>query len=221
MSFTPNFTIPYQALTDAPDGPNLCEDGFLAVDAALTGLDARLDVLEAKATYVKINESILTVAAASVTFSSIPGTYRSLVLECASRGDAAQQFVGVSLRYNGDSGTTYDYEQLTGAGSAPQAFEALNATSTIIGETPGATTVAGSAAVHTVVIPWYAGAAFWKLHTASHALSGQTSGGQASQLYSKHWVGRWRSTAAITSITILASAGNFVAGSSFALYGLP
>jgi len=45
MPFTPNYAIPYQTLADPPDGPNLGEDGFLAVDTALASLAALITPL--------------------------------------------------------------------------------------------------------------------------------------------------------------------------------
>lgn len=45
MSFTPVYSIPYQTLADPPDGPNLGEDGFMAVDAALAAIAAQVSPL--------------------------------------------------------------------------------------------------------------------------------------------------------------------------------
>lgn len=46
MAQTPTYGFPYQTSTDPPDGSNLGEDGFLAVESALKALDARVVVLE-------------------------------------------------------------------------------------------------------------------------------------------------------------------------------
>lgn len=50
MPSTPTYSLPYQTLSDAPDGPNLGEDLALAVEAALSAqvalLAARLTLLE-------------------------------------------------------------------------------------------------------------------------------------------------------------------------------
>lgn len=221
MPTTPTWGIPYQSLADPPDGPNLGEDGFLAVDAALSGLDVRVDALEAAAKFTRIAESVLVGTAASVTFSSIPATYRSLLLHCMCRGDTAAAFVSVRLRFNGDSAGNYDSEQDVGVGSAASALEALNATGADIGEATAANAVAGSVAIMCVEIPWYTNATFWKSLICTHMLQAQTSGGQTGQIHSKQWVSRWRNTGAINQIQILPTTGNFIAGSSFALYGLP
>jgi hypothetical protein len=40
MAVTPIYNLPYQALTDAPDGAGLGQNGFLAVEAQLVRIDA-------------------------------------------------------------------------------------------------------------------------------------------------------------------------------------
>lgn len=223
-AFTPNFAIPYQTVTDAPHGPNLGEDIAFATDTALLGLDARIDTLEAATHFTRIDRQILVGTAASITLpsvGSIPGTYSALRLLCMCRGDTAAAFTTTRLRFNADSGANYDSEQDSAAGSSATAFEALNATGADIGESTAASAVAGSVSIMDVSIPFYTNTTFWKSIISVHMLQGQTSGGQAGEIRAKQWVSRWRNTAAITSITILPGAGNFIAGSSFALYGIP
>jgi hypothetical protein len=48
MSLTPNYAIPFQALLDRPDGPNLGEDMAMRIDAVLRGLDSRVAQAEAQ-----------------------------------------------------------------------------------------------------------------------------------------------------------------------------
>jgi len=166
--------------------------------------------------YTKVNESILVAPAASILFSSIPSTYRSLRLEILGRGDTAAAFIGVQIRFNADATAIYDSQQMSGNATTIAAFEAINATGADIGEIAAASATAGAAGMMTVTIPFYAGTTFWKLLTASHQLSSATG---TAGLRSKHWASRWRNTAAITSITILPTTGNFIAGTSATLYG--
>jgi hypothetical protein len=167
----------------------------------------------------KIAENILVGTSASISFASIPQTYRNLTLKIVARGDTAAAFVSCRIRFNGDTGTNYDCEQVGGVGATASAFESLAQTGADLGEAAAATTVAGSCSVYNVHIPWYAGTTFWKGLISNHGMMAQTSGGAANALYSKQWIGRWKNTAAITSITIIPGSGNFIAGSSFALYG--
>jgi hypothetical protein len=166
----------------------------------------------------KIAENILGSAASSVTFSSIPTTFRHLQLWIMSRGDAAASFVEVRLRFNGDTGANYDSEQITGNAGTATAFESIAATSIQVGEAAAATASSGSCGMSVINIPWYNNTTFHKMITSSHGLSVGTA---TTAMHSKHWSGRWRNTGGITSITLLASSGNFIIGSSFALYGMP
>ncbi|GAA0719825.1 hypothetical protein Drose_06120 [Dactylosporangium roseum] len=166
----------------------------------------------------KIAENILGAAAASVTFSSISTTYRQLQLWVAARGDAPLAFVETILRINGDTTASYDSQQITGKSAIVAAFENIAGSGLLVGETAGASTPAGSGSVHVINIPWYRGTLLHKMVTVSHGLILGTASGS---FESKHWSGRWRNTAAVNSLTLLTGSGNFVAGSSFALYGLP
>jgi hypothetical protein len=55
-------------------------------------------------TYVAIAEQTLGTAAASVTFSSIPGTYTDLVLVLSVQDASGNTF---ALQFNGDTSTNY------------------------------------------------------------------------------------------------------------------
>lgn len=167
---------------------------------------------------VKINESILTGTAASVTFSSIPQIYRSLLLHVYGRHDAATNFVSVRLRFNGDSSAVYDSQQITANNTTVQGFENLSVTGADIGEIAAATATAGAPGMMSVTIPAYSGSTFWKTMVSNHNLS--ILGGSTGGMHTKQWIAKWRNTAAITSINIYSpTAGNFIAGSHFVLYG--
>lgn len=156
-------------------------------------------------------------AASSVTFSSIPAGMKGIKITVVARGDNASAFVNAGIRFNGDTAANYDVEQIGGNASAAAALENLSLTSGSIGEVPAASSVAGSSAMMVVSVGDPSQTTFWKSYISNHMMGAQTSGGQAGQLYSKQWGGRWRSTAAITSVSILSTAGNFVTGSSFTL----
>jgi hypothetical protein len=218
MPFTPNFAIPYQTMADAPHGPNLGESGFLAVDAALSGLDVRVDALEAAVKYTKIAESVLTGTAASVTFSSIPASFRTLEIRIQARSDTAATATPLVMRFNADSGANYDSQSIFGQTTSTGATESVAATGMSLLEIAAASATANHAGALTLFIPNYNGTTFIK---TADGTSTSSVGTGAGTLITRKISGRWRSTAAITSITVLPAAGNFVAGSSFVLYGLP
>lgn len=166
----------------------------------------------------KIAENILVGTAASVTFSSIPATYRSLILHAVARGDTAATLISIGLRFNGDSTAIYDHQSLLSAATTVAAAENINGTSASIGDASAASATAGAASVFDIKVPFYAGTTFWKEYVSNSELANGTGTGT---VHNRQFVGRWRSTAAVNSITLTPAAGNFIAGSSFVLYGLP
>lgn len=66
-------------------------------------------------TYDLIEEKVLGSAQASVTFSSIPGTYKDLVLEYI--GTNSDSNAGITIRCNGDTGANYSGTYLNGFSS--------------------------------------------------------------------------------------------------------
>ncbi len=221
MPFTPNFAIPYQMLTGSfelnPEGI-LGEDGAIAVDAALAGLDVRIDALEAAVHYTRIAESVLVGTAATITFSSIPATYRSLQLHILARCDVAATSATGHIRFNSDATAIYNTEQVGAFGASVTGAEVISGTSAQWGDIAAASATANAASVAIITIPWYTNTSFWKFFTSSQGMS---TAATTATTFSKHWVGHWRSTAAINAITLLPASNNFIAGTSVALYGLP
>lgn len=165
----------------------------------------------------KISENILVGSAASVTFSSIPSGYRGLLLQVQARGDTAAANTSVGLRFNGDSSAIYDQQTLLSAATTVAASESINATSASLGDMAANTATAGAAGAFSVMIPNYAGTTFWKQFISGNQLATGTGTGT---IHDRQFVGRWRSTAAVNQITLTPAAGNFVAGSTFVLYGM-
>ena len=164
----------------------------------------------ATATYTPIATQTLGSAAASITFSSIPGTYTDLWL--VFTGTTATAGGGMSLLFNGDTGTNYSITALYGTGASAASG---NTTSTpqlncskfsAITTTPPATLG--------IDIFSYAGATN---KTALITQANDQNGAGDVELV----VGLWRSTAAITSITIRdASLQNLATGTIATLWGI-
>jgi hypothetical protein len=57
-------------------------------------------------------DTALGVAAASIDVQSISQAYRSFIIQIVGRGDTAATQISVSARFNADSGTNYDYQNL-------------------------------------------------------------------------------------------------------------
>jgi hypothetical protein len=170
-------------------------------------------------------ESIATVTVGSggqstITFSSIPSTYKHLQLRIAAstdRGTFALDNVFVTL--NGDTGGNYSHHYLQGDGSSASAGATANATVVRSGSLPSSA-AANVFGVSIFDILDYKDTNKYKTtrSLSGFDLNGTVSGiGGFVQLYS----GNWRNTAAVNSITLNRQSGtNFIQYSHFALYGI-
>lgn len=157
-------------------------------------------------TYDLISEQVLGSAAASVTFSSIPGTYKDLVLEII--GQLAPSASGsIAIRYNGDTTTNYSQTYLYGNGTAASSGRSSNVTYAYGGDV-GDTQIS----TNFIHIMSYANTTTYKTALCRGAKA--DSGTNAT-------VTLWRSTAAITTVLVANSTtNNFLSGSVFRLWGI-
>jgi hypothetical protein len=159
--------------------------------------------------------SIATVTPTSgstVSFTSIPGTYKSLQIRYS--------FLGVTgggnllSRFNLDTSAHYSTHRLWGDGSSARASGNANTNYCYAGDASF-----GSAAAYpcTGIINILDYAAGTKYATTSFISGIDQTGSGAINLGS----GSWRNTTAITSITLTLNGDTFPsAGSTFALYGI-
>lgn len=165
-----------------------------------------------------ISSTTTTSSAASVTFSSIPATYKDLILNVTGRSnDAGSSVVNLVIQINGDTAGNYDAELFSrnGAGGTGDAGGVAQ-TSLQIGGLPQASVVAGAVGSAEIVLPDYKGTTFHKsaVGTAMLKLSTATSG---QNIYVVG--GSWRSTAAISSILVKTASGTLTDGTVASLYG--
>lgn len=167
---------------------------------------------------VRLFDSTLTAAAASFDITAISQAYSMLQLELLLRGDAAASGVAVDCHLNNDTSGNYDYDLNTISGGV------LNSTSTgsaagymQVGRAPGGSATANYAGQATLVIPAYTQTTFYK---QVRCVGATNNGGTASELMETLFSGVWKSTAAVTEITIYPSSGNWAAGSRATLYGI-
>lgn len=152
----------------------------------------------------------------AITFSSL-GSYTHLCIRYQGRGDASATSVALQLTVNSDSGSNYDRENGTHNGSTTAAGESLGNTFGVIGQMSAANAATGNAGGGIIDFFDYRNTSFHKV-MRSHVTwkTGNGTGGTLEQILGVHW----RSTAAITSITLTCSSGNFASGSKFSLYGI-
>lgn len=166
-------------------------------------------------TYTPIATVTLGSAQSSYTFSSL-GSYTDLVIiGSAGFSTAGDEY---SFRFNGDTGSNYSFTGIvvptsgssaTGAGASNQTYGNINrATAASVSSVPD-----GSFYMRVI---GYRNTNFYK-GTLSRVgtVTGTYAGAETA-------VNIWRSTSAITSITILTTGGggNFSAGSTFTVYGI-
>jgi hypothetical protein len=152
-------------------------------------------------TYEAIETQTLGSAAASVTFSSIPGTYTDLVLIFNGKGAASGN---VTFQFNSDTNTNYSATVMYGDTSSPGSIRVSNQSSMNIGS------VATNWTTNTFNIMNYANS------TTNKTVLGRYS--RTDEVGAK--IGLWRNTSAITSIVVGKSSGTYDTGSTFSLYGI-
>ena len=163
--------------------------------------------MPAGATYEPIQTTSITTNQTGITFSSIPATYTDLILiiQVITQTDDAS----LNLRFNGDTGTNYSHRSLYGEGTSPGTTSQQSAAQIrIFGEYWGtSTTIPTMVKVH---IFNYAGSTNKTI--LSEASGDKNGGGEVGR-----FVGLWRNTGAINSITINNSVANLT---TMTLYGI-
>jgi hypothetical protein len=168
--------------------------------------------MAAGSTYTPITSTTLGSDTATVTLSSIPSTYTDLYLVVSSRVSGAQNSSGIDVYayYNADQGSNYSMTQLYGNGTTAASNRSSNITYAYFGISSNNT--ANDWPNFTVDIMNYSNTSVNKTAIARVDAAYQSSSLRGTL---------WRSTAAISSITLYAELSlNFKAGSTFTLYGI-
>lgn len=162
-------------------------------------------------TYEPINTTTLGSAQASVTFSSIPATYTDLMLVCFARTARAATSDNIIVRFNGDSTTIYSATQLYGDTAVASARSTAN-NACFWAYIPGASQTAGTFGTSIMHINNYSNTTTFK-NTVCKSANANAQLEITSNLY--------RSTSAISSITVLSgTSSNLAAGSTFTIFGI-
>ena len=150
-----------------------------------------------------------TGSSGTITFTSIPQTYKYLQIRSLANDNNGNQ---LSMQFNSDTGSNYSYHRLQGAGVSAAATGAASQTEIpFIGYAAGTTSIYG---VGIIDIHDYASTSKYK---TSRSFIGYDTNGSGLVLLGS---GLWMSTSAISSISITSSGGSFTTASTFALYGI-
>lgn len=166
------------------------------------------------ATYEPIASQTLGSDSASVIFSTIPGTYTDLIVLAHTRLTGSFTATSYGIRFNSDTGSNYSSTQLLGTGSVAQSQRESSATYAYVSTSTAATGTANVFTPVTIHIMSYANTSVFKTVLAAS---------DAENARVVRTVGLWRSTNAITSVTLVpvsAAQGDFKSGSTFSLYGI-
>ena len=171
--------------------------------------------------FESIATAVGTGSSATITFSSIPSTYKHLQIRGIYRDTRTVNTIDVpiSIRFNSDSGGNYISHQLTGNGSAASGASSGTGDDKINIYNAGVTdgTSAGIVGASIIDIIDYAST------TKNKTVRG-FAGGDANTASTDFKVslssGLWINTAAVTSITVFGTAANLSTSTVFSLYGI-
>jgi hypothetical protein len=158
-------------------------------------------------TYESIATTTLGSATASVTFSSISGSYTDLVL--VFNGTTVTTANNLSLQFNGDTASNYSMTRLRGTGSAAESSRFTSQTSMF-----GPNISSTSSTISPVI---------WQIQNYANTTTYKTAlaRGGGSDVETTAVVGLWRNTAAINQVVVLVNGSqNMTSGTVVSLYGI-
>lgn len=165
--------------------------------------------------YESIASASGTGSSATITFSSIPGTFVALQLRFVGRVTNADTAENIFLQFNSDTSSNYSWHYLEGDGGSATAGPTASATKMLSGRVAAANATAGIVGAGIIDIHNYASTTQNK---TVRTLTGIDRNGSGNVRMDS---GLWRSTSAVTSIQITnGSATNFTTDTVFALYGI-
>jgi hypothetical protein len=156
-------------------------------------------------TYEPIATTNGTGSSATITFSSIPGTYTDIIIMGTSKGSFNDE--NINIRFNSDTGANYSWTILDGNGSGASSDRNSTSNNTYIrGGVSGTSNSANIFQINN-----YANTTTYKT-----AITRANNTGARLRAV----VGLWRSTSAITSVSLVNDSGNFSTETTFTLYGI-
>jgi hypothetical protein len=175
-------------------------------------------VAAATGSYESIATATASGSATTLTFTSIPSTYKHLQIRGISKnsgtGSAASTFTAI---FNSDNSANYAWHYIDANGTAATASGGASDTAITLRRGSSTNNASYTNMFGSIIIDVHDYASTTKNKTVRYIAGtdyNNTSGALA--LGSNLWM----STNAITSITLTSGSGNWVAGTTFALYGI-
>lgn len=157
---------------------------------------------------------------ANITFSSIPSTYTHLQIRCLTRtAGTPSDRDSFYMQINSDTGSNYAWHYLSGDGTSITAGGTTSTTQLVVGEQSANGYTSGMFSPFIIDILDYTNTNKFKTVRTYGGFDSNGTGNEKG--VSSIRSGLWRSTSAISSITLFAGGGrNTVANAQFALYGI-
>ena len=163
-------------------------------------------------TYEPIATTTLSSTQGTVSFTSIPQTYTDLVIVLNSAFNYFAPQASGGMQLNSDTGTNYSYTAMSGNGSTAASFSAATQGWIYFGECSAAGEPFSNNIIH--------------LLNYSNTTTFKTILSRSNLAHSRVMtqINLWRNTAAVTRVDLLAYGGasvaQWIAGSTFTLYGI-
>jgi hypothetical protein len=161
------------------------------------------------ATYTPIASVTLEVDTGSVTFNNIPSTYTDLVL-VSKTSITGTSVRSLTLRFNSDGGNNYSHTRIYGDGTSSVSDRDSNVGAAFVGIIGNGTITSAGTFINNIMN--------YSNTTTNKTIISRSS--DTASTFVSQYVSVWRSTAAITSVTVLGSEDNLRSGSTFNLYGI-
>lgn len=170
-------------------------------------------------------ESIATLngtgSSATITFSSIPSTYKHLQIRfIAKTTSTAGSDFPLDMRFNSDTASNYPHHELWGDGTTAQGNGAAATTRIVLSSRipDSFSSWSNTFEVGVIDIHDYASTSKYKTARAILGKNINTTAAQDQEIKLKS--GLWMSTSAINSISFITSGSNWTTTTQFALYGI-
>ena len=158
-------------------------------------------------TYEPLATTTLGSAAATVSFTSISGSFTDLIL--ITNSATGVNDIDMYIQVNSDTASNYSWTRVLGTGSS--ALSSRGSSSNLgyrVGNMSGSNVGQNNAIIH------------FQNYSNTTTYKTILSRSNNASLLVEAYVGLWRSTSAITSMDIKTQSGTFSTGSTFTLYGI-
>ena len=161
-----------------------------------------------------------TGSSGTITFSSIPSTYKHLQIRATMKSNSTSTIDYKTFQFNGDTGANYAFHQLTADGASVSASGSVSQNRIGSGVSGGLLVPGSDASVAnitgTTIIDIHDYASNANNKTVRFTTGFDKNGSGRVTLFS----GLWMSTSALTSISFSAGSDSWTSNSTFALYGM-